>query len=212
MNELATEKTMTVQKIAESLNIPERTIQANIVSLYPELVKNGIKTRLNEEQVTRVKQKMYSSHNLAGTREVAYTELEREELIALAMKLQNKKVLSLQVELKEAEEMRDRLIHTGKLYTASEIATEMGYKSAIKFNKILKDLGIQYKVNGTWVMTAAYSDKGYTSTKELELDTGQIIYDRKWTGLGRDFLLNIKRLNMGGIAYGQNVRKQPTSA
>jgi hypothetical protein len=30
---------------------------------------------------------------------------------------------------------------------------------------------------------------GLTSIKQIELDSGKIIYDRKWTGLGREFLI-----------------------
>lgn len=34
-----------------------------------------------------------------------------------------------------------------------------------------------------------YSDKEYVSIKQTELENGKIIYDRKWTGLGRNFLI-----------------------
>lgn len=100
-------------------------------------------------------------------------------------------------ELVRAEEeklaLQDRvckLTHAKKLYTTTEIAKELGFKSANAFNLILEEDKVQYKVNSTWVLTSKYADKEYVSIKQTELDSGKIIYDRKWTGLGRDFLIN----------------------
>ncbi len=55
--------------------------------------------------------------------------------------------------------------------------------------KKLEEDKVQYKVNNTWVLCSKYADKDYVSIKQTELDSGKIIYDRKWTGLGRDFLI-----------------------
>lgn len=93
-------------------------------------------------------------------------------------------------EEKQALESRvNNLIHAKKLYTTTEIAKELGFKSAIAFNKRLEEDKVQYCVNKTWVLCSKYYNKGYVSIKQTELDNGRIIYDRKWTGLGRDFLL-----------------------
>ena len=93
--------------------------------------------------------------------------------------------------LKKLENKVDRLVHSNKLYTATEIAKELGFKSATALNKELEARKIQYKMNGTWVLSARYSEAGYTSIKQNELENGTIIYDRKWTGLGRDFLIDL---------------------
>lgn len=95
-----------------------------------------------------------------------------------------------QEEKRELEERNKRLIHANKTYTATELSKELGFTSAQALNKDLEEKKIQYKVNGTWVLCARYSDKGYTSTKQIELDNGSIRYDRRWTGTGRDWLLN----------------------
>lgn len=91
---------------------------------------------------------------------------------------------------KLAEERANRLIHNRRTYTATEIAKELGFKSAREFNKDLENKKIQYKTNGTWVLSADYSDKDYVSIKQQELDNGTVIYNRRWTGLGREWLLN----------------------
>lgn len=81
------------------------------------------------------------------------------------------------------------LTHVNKLYTATEIAKELGFKSAIEFNKKLCEDKIQYKTNGTYILYSEYSGLGYDSIKQNVLDNGRVIYDRKWTQIGREFLL-----------------------
>lgn len=83
------------------------------------------------------------------------------------------------------------LTHVNKLYTSTEIAKELGMKSATELNRKLADLKVQYKVNNTWVLTAKYSNLGYESIKQTVLDAGKVIYDRKFTQLGRDFILGL---------------------
>lgn len=81
------------------------------------------------------------------------------------------------------------LTHVNKLYTATEIAKELGFKSAIEFNKKLCEDKIQYKTNGTYILYSEYAGFGYDSIKQNVLDNGRVIYDRKWTQIGREFLL-----------------------
>lgn len=96
------------------------------------------------------------------------------------------------IELKEqAENQVKMLTHQNKLYTSSEIAKELNLKSANELNKILEENKVHYKVNGTWVLTSKYSDKHYTSVKQTVLDNGKVVYDRKWTGFGREFILTM---------------------
>jgi len=107
-------------------------------------------------------------------------------LIAVVTKLKEEKAARI-----EAERQRDKLVHQNKLYTTSEIAKELGLSSATKLNNLLADKKIQYKQNRTWLLYYKYSESGYVSIKQDVLDNGHIIYDRKWTGKGRDFILNL---------------------
>lgn len=112
-------------------------------------------------------------------------------LIAAATKIKEERAARL-----EAEKQRDKLIHQNKLYTTSEIAKELGLKSANKLNQLLAEKKIQYKQNKTWLLYSKYADCGYVSIKQDILDSGHIIYDRKWTGKGRDFILNLFKEEM----------------
>ena len=76
------------------------------------------------------------------------------------------------------KERNDLLVHSNKTYTASELATECGFKSANAFNKDLHERKIQYKVNGTWKLYSEYDGKGYTETKQTEKN-GITIYNTR---------------------------------
>lgn len=91
----------------------------------------------------------------------------------------------------EAERRNAILSHVNKTYTMTEIAKELGLRSANELNKWLSDMHIQYKVNGTWVMYSDYSDKGYEDIKQEVLDSGRVVYHRKITQIGREFIINL---------------------
>ena len=88
------------------------------------------------------------------------------------------------------EEKHDNLVHSAKTYTTTEIAKELGFKSANALNKDLESKKLQYKMNGTWVLAAKFSENGFVSIKQNELKDDRIIYYRRWTGKGRDWLVN----------------------
>lgn len=91
----------------------------------------------------------------------------------------------------ELEQKNALLMHVNKTYTATEIAKELGFRSAIELNNELERRGIQYKVNHTWVPKADYADKGYFIIKQEALDNGKVIYTRRITQAGRIFLLGL---------------------
>lgn len=106
--------------------------------------------------------------------------------ITLLTKLKEEKTARI-----KAEEEKAILIHTNKTYTATEIAKECGLRSAMELNKILHDKGVQFKQNDTWVMYSKYSSLGYDQIKQEVLDNGTIVYHRRFTGAGREFIINL---------------------
>lgn len=91
----------------------------------------------------------------------------------------------------EAERKNTILMHVNKTYTITEIAKELGLKSAMQLNQILAEKKIQYQVNGTWLMYSNYSDCGYEEIKQEVLDSGKVIYHRRITQMGREFILGL---------------------
>ena len=115
------------------------------------------------------------------------SHLETARLLVETLEKQEKLLL----ENKELERKNAILMHTKKLYTATEIAKELGFRSAIALNQKLSDMKVQYKINGTWVFYSKYADLGYERIKQEILDNGIIAYSRKFTQDGRDFILNL---------------------
>ena len=94
---------------------------------------------------------------------------------------------------KEAEGTVAILSHVNKTYTMTEIAKELNMNSAQQLNKTLASMGIQFKTNGTWVFYSRFSSLGYEEIKQEVLDSGMVIYHRKITQRGREFILRTVR-------------------
>lgn len=91
----------------------------------------------------------------------------------------------------------DRVLQSTSTYNINQIAKEFGM-SAETMNKKLKELGIQYKQGGQWLLTHKYQDQGYTKTRTHPY----IQHDGKpgtamqtvWTEKGREFIHNLFNL------------------
>jgi phage antirepressor YoqD-like protein len=79
------------------------------------------------------------------------------------------------------------VLFSGGAIPVSIIAKEYGM-SAVVFNTLLHDLGIQYKVGRTWVLYQAYANKGYMKTRTFYKLSGDSIIHGYWTQRGRRFL------------------------
>lgn len=95
----------------------------------------------------------------------------------------------------ETERRNAILMHVNKTYTATEIAKELNMKSAQELNNKLGQLGIQFKVNKTWVLYSNYANLGYEDIKQEVLDNGKVVYHREFTQSGRDFILGLFKNN-----------------
>lgn len=80
------DKRMTVREVASVLELSPQTIRKWAKILFPEVVRNGKLTLLNELQVTRIKQRILNSNGHLG----AITIIEGEYLPELAQERNNK--------------------------------------------------------------------------------------------------------------------------
>lgn len=141
----------------------------------------------------------YNDFKIAYINEFNRMEREINQFRVPKTYLEAVKELAVVLEEKEAveklaiEQKRtiDTLVHTNKLYTTTEIAKELNLKSANELNKMLSDMKIQFKQNGTWILYSNYSNLGLVSIKQNILENGKIVYDRKWTIEGRKFILDL---------------------
>ena len=96
-----------------------------------------------------------------------------------------------QRKVKPKADYLDNILHSKNLMLTTQIAKDYGM-SAVRFNHLLADLGIQYKVREQWVLYAPYQGLGYTASKAFEVpqSDGSLIvrYQTEWTQKGRRFL------------------------
>lgn len=124
-------------------------------------------------------------------------------LIEVATKLKEERTLRLVAEQKAAElqpkaDYYDRILNNKGLVTVSTIAKNYGM-SAVSFNKLLHELGIQFNQSGTWLLYSKFQDKGYTHIEPFDYEdkngNWQVKTRMKWTQKGHIFLYETLKKN-----------------
>lgn len=116
----------------------------------------------------------------------------------LQLKLENKSLSRQLEESNKKASYLDVILGTTDAMVTTQIAMDYGY-SAVKFNKLLHQLGIQHKVNGQWILYKAYMGKKYTTTK-LHTYTDKNGKDHAkpltaWTQKGRRLIYDVLKVN-----------------
>ncbi|ATH94509.1 antirepressor [Bacillus glycinifermentans] len=93
-------------------------------------------------------------------------------------------------ELKPKATYYDMVLQNKSLLSVSKIAKDYGM-SAIKLNKLLHELGVQYKQGDIWLLYAKHQDKGYTQTHTHVIDADNSRVQTKWTQKGRLFIYEL---------------------
>lgn len=95
--------------------------------------------------------------------------------------------------LKEAQpkvDYTDLVLQSNRVISITVIAKDYDM-SARKMNELLKKHGIQYYVDGTWVLYAKHQGNGYTKTVTIPYNDGKdTAVHTKWTQKGRLFIYN----------------------
>lgn len=124
-------------------------------------------------------------------------------LIEVATKLKEERTLRLIAEqrvneLQPKADYYDRILNSKGLVTVSTIAKNYGM-SAVSFNKLLHELGIQFNQSGTWLLYSKFQDKGYTHIEPFDYEdkngNRQVKTRMKWTQKGHIFLYETLKKN-----------------
>ena len=117
-------------------------------------------------------------------------------IIGLATELKKAQTRNIFLEsevkiLQPKAKYHDEVLNSPNVVAITQIAKDYGM-SAVKMNKLLNDLGIQYKLRNQWLLVQKYSDKGYVKSKTQEyFDTNGNIHTAMttyWTQRGRLFI------------------------
>ena len=103
-------------------------------------------------------------------------------------------------ELKHDKNYLDLIMRSKALLTISQIAQDYGM-SGKALNKKLADMGIQYSINGQWILYAKYKDCGYVSSRSIDITRADgrpdVVLHTEWTQAGRKFLYEeLKKLGI----------------
>ncbi len=194
MERIGEEQKMTVQEVAKALGVSEQTIRYHIRNLFPEIVKNGVATMINEKQATAIKGLIGTGRNdleNVGQVKNIVTDIEKQETIIKAFQYLKDGYEQMKARAIAAETRNQRLIHNSTTYTSGEIAKELGLKSAQELHEKLRVKGIIFKDSrGLWLLYSEYSGRGFQNIKQKEVN-GAPRYYAEWTGVGRDWLVGL---------------------
>src|SRR5699024_7570102 len=143
-------------------------------------------------------------HGMYATDDVINTMLDDPDtMITLLSNYKEEKTRRLIAE-QQVQELQpkatyyDLILDSNDTMTVNQIAKDYGM-SAQAFNKLLDDLGIQYKQSGQWLLRAKYQSNGYTHSKSYKFvkydGTTGVNLQTKWTQKGRLFLYEILKDN-----------------
>lgn len=121
-------------------------------------------------------------------------EYEQKTTLAIENKRLEEENIQLAVEnqeLKNDKNYLDLIMRSKALLTISQIAQDYGM-SGKALNKKLADMGIQYSINGQWILYARYKDCGYVSSRSIDITRADgrpdVVLHTEWTQAGRRFL------------------------
>ena len=121
-------------------------------------------------------------------------EYREKEVLAIENKKLEEENIQLAAEnqeLKHDKNYLDLIMRSKALLTVSQIAQDYGM-SGKALNKQLAQMGIQYSINGQWILYAKYKDCGYVSSRSIDITRADgrpdVVLHTEWTQAGRKFL------------------------
>lgn len=138
-----------------------------------------------------------------------------EQVMARALKIADQTIANLKVEnrqlaldnaikeqrineLQPKADYTDIILKSKGAITITQIAKDYGM-SGKEMNKVLNNLGIQYKQSGQWLLYSKYQSNGYTESETVPITRKNGMPDysinTKWTQKGRLFLYTILKEN-----------------
>ena len=132
-----------------------------------------------------------------------------DEAIAYAMTVLNRRLEAAKAEKEQLEQQNqlqseqlklaapkvqyvNDVLQSVNTYTSTQMAKELSMREAEQLHKVLKEKGIMFKQSGQWMLTAKYSEKGYTKPRTHNYidDYGNPRTNTitVWTERGRAFL------------------------
>ena len=167
-----------------------------LASGYDPVLREKIVNKLDEYQ-QKERAEMLQLPDFTNPAEAARAwaqEYEKKTVLALENKRleeENVQLAAENQELKNDRNYLDLIMRSRALLTISQIAQDYGM-SGKAMNKQLAQMGIQYSINGQWILYAKYKDCGYVSSRSIDITRADgrpdVVLHTEWTQAGRKFL------------------------
>ena len=125
-----------------------------------------------------------------------FTEYKQAKEKARQLELETAKQKQIIGELRPKASYYDQILQNKSLVPITKIAKDYGM-SGRAFNKLLHELGVQYKMGNCWLLYQEYADQGYTQSKTHAIDAERSVMHTYWTQKGRLFIYDLLKNKKG---------------
>ena len=193
------EETMSVKDIASVLNVTPEAIKKHIRVLFPEIIKNGVETRLNEKQVAVIKQRMLPTTEVVGN--VTDYEMELLTQKVLTYHIQKANEYKARAEIAEHQHIEqqpkvtayDNYLSRDKFCNFRDAASYFGVKQG-ELMAVLKSKYIYKNSSGEYRAYSEYSE--YFTLRP---------FDKGVDKVGQQLMLNIKGIEFFGKIFPKKI-------
>lgn len=180
-------------KTIEMLFIPEGDLYRLIVNSKLPSAEKFEQWVFDEVLPSVRKHGLYAKEELLNNPDLfisALQELKAEKERTKLLELENAQKKQIISELQPKASYYDLILQNKSLLPISKIAKDYGM-SGKAFNKMLHELGIQFKQGNTWLLYQQYANQGYTQSKTYAIDADRSAMHTYWTQKGRLFLYDL---------------------
>lgn len=180
-------------KTIEMLFIPEGDLYRLIVNSKLPSAEKFEQWVFDEVLPSVRKHGLYAKEELLNNPDLfisALQQLKAEKERTKLLELENAQKKQIISELQPKASYYDLILQNKSLLPISKIAKDYGM-SGKAFNKMLHDLGIQFKQGNTWLLYQQYANQGYTQSKTYAIDADRSAMHTYWTQKGRLFLYDL---------------------
>ena len=139
---------------------------------------------------------------MARALQVAQTTIDKHQQM---LEQANERIVLQSEQLKQqAPKVKsyDEYISSDGTFSATQIAKEYGWGAKTLNNK-LREMGVQYKQHGQWLLFAKYSGKGYTKSVPHAFTHADGRVDVRmstvWTAKGREYIHSLLKVGQPGM-------------
>ena len=157
--------------------------------VLPSIRRNGgyiAANGLSDEEI--MARALDIAHKTIERKQIENRELKKENV---RLENENIQLIAENQELKNDRNYLDIIMRSRALLTITQIAQDYGM-SGKALNKKLADMRIQYSCNGQWTLYAPYKDKGFVSSRTIDITRADgrpdTVMHTEWTQAGRKFL------------------------